>query len=79
MLEYDRIDISEGIDVNKTDASKEYDICHNWYFKHIGFKHEPYLCNESHDLMQKTMNFNDIAVALLKKILQNSLLVYEQK
>ena len=28
MLEYDRIDISEGIDVNKRSASKECDICH---------------------------------------------------
>ena len=33
MLEYDRIDISEGIDVKKTSASKECDICHFWYFK----------------------------------------------
>ena len=33
MLEYDRIDISEGIDVNKTNASKECDICHFWYLK----------------------------------------------
>ena len=31
MLEYDRIDISEGIDINKTNASKECDICHYWY------------------------------------------------
>ena len=28
MLEYDRIDISEGIDIDKTNKSKEYDICH---------------------------------------------------
>ena len=28
MLEYDRIDISEGIDTNKTRASKECTICH---------------------------------------------------
>ena len=35
MLEYDRIDISEGIEVNKTNLSKEYDICHYWYFKNI--------------------------------------------
>ena len=28
MLEHDRIDISEGIDVNKTNAAKECDICH---------------------------------------------------
>ena len=27
MLEYDRIDISEGIEVNKTNLSKECDIC----------------------------------------------------
>ena len=33
MLEYNRIDIFEGIDVNKTSASKECDICHYWYFK----------------------------------------------
>ena len=36
MLEYDRIDISEGIDVNKTNLSKECGICHYWYFKNIG-------------------------------------------
>ena len=28
MPEYDRIDISEGIDINKTNASKERDICY---------------------------------------------------
>ena len=32
MLEYDRIDISEGIDINKTSASKECDICHYRHF-----------------------------------------------
>ena len=66
MLEYDRIDISEGIDVNKTNASKECDICHYWYFKDIGFKYEPYLCNGCHDLMQKAMSFNDIAIVYVK-------------
>ena len=28
MLEYDRIDISEGIDIYKTNKSKECNICH---------------------------------------------------
>ena len=32
MLEYDRIDISEGINMNKTNASRECNICHYWYF-----------------------------------------------
>ena len=38
MLEYNRIDISVETDVNKTDLSKECDICHCLYFKDIGFK-----------------------------------------
>ena len=59
--EYKRTDISEGIDVNKTNLSKECDICHYWYFKDIGFKYEPYLCNGCHDLIQKAMGFNNIA------------------
>ena len=67
MLEYDRTDISEGIDVNKTNASKKCDICHYWYFKDIGFKYEPYLCNVCHDLMQKTMSFNDVAIICFKE------------
>ena len=66
MLEYERIDISEGIDVNKTNLSKECDICHYWYFKNISSKYEPYLCNGCHDLMQKAMSFDNIAVVYVK-------------
>ena len=67
MLEYDRIDISEGIDVNKTSASKECDICHYWYFKNIGFNYEPYICNDCYDLMEKAMSFNDVAIVYVKE------------
>ena len=67
MLEYDRFDISQGIDVNKTNASKECDICHYWCFKDTGFKYEPYLCNGYHDLMQKTMSFNDVGIVYVKE------------
>ena len=66
MLEYERIDISDGIDVNKTNLLKECDIFHYWYFKDIGFKYEPYLCNGCHDLMQKAMSFNNIAIVYVK-------------
>ena len=68
MLEYDRIDISEGVDVNKTSLSKECDICHYWYFKDIGFKYEKYLYNGCHDLMQKAMSFNNVATVYVKGI-----------
>ena len=51
MLQYDRINISEGNDVSKKSLSKECDICHHCFFKNIGFKYEKYLCNGCHDLM----------------------------
>ena len=37
MLKYNRIDISEGIDVDKTNESRECKFCHYWYFlnKHV--------------------------------------------
>ena len=66
MLEYDRIDISEGIDVNKTSLSKGCYICHYWFFKDIGFKNESYLCNGCHDLTQKPMSFNNVAIVYAK-------------
>ena len=66
MLEYDRIDISEGIDTNKTGKSKKCNICHYWDFLDKNFNYEPYLCNGCHDLMQKAMNFNDVAIVSIK-------------
>ena len=32
MLYYDRIDISEGIDLTKSNRSKKCMICHYWFF-----------------------------------------------
>ena len=67
MLECDRIDISEGIDINKSsDKSKEFHICHYWYFLDKNFSYEPHLCNGCHDLMQKAMSFNDVAIVSIK-------------
>ena len=43
MLPYERINISEGIDPDKSDKSEECLICHYWYFKGIGYKYEPHI------------------------------------
>ena len=52
MLECGRIDIPEGIDVNRSnDNSKECDICHYWYFLNQNFSYQPHVCNGCHDLM----------------------------
>ena len=65
MLEYDRIDILGGIDFNKTNASKECNICHYCYVLNKGFKYEPYICNGCHDLTRKVTNF-DVAIVSIK-------------
>ena len=65
MLYYDRIDVSEGIDINKTSASKECDICHYWYFLNYTFNFNPSVCNRCHDVMM-SMNLSDFAVLNIK-------------
>ena len=37
-----------------------------WYFKDIGVKYEPYLCNGCHNLMQKARSFNNAAIVYVK-------------
>ena len=62
MLYFDRTDVSEGIDVNKTSASEECDICHYWYFLNKGFKFQPNVCDRRHDLLMMSMSLSDIAM-----------------
>ena len=37
MIYFHRSELSEGIDVNKINASKEHDISHYWYFLNYSF------------------------------------------
>ena len=67
MLKYDRIDIYEGIDVNKTDKSKECILYHYWYFLDKNFTYGPYLCDGSYNMMQKSINLKNIAVVHVEK------------
>ena len=62
MLGYQKLDISEGIDVNKTSASKECEVCHYWFFKDIGFKFEEHVCNKCHDLLTIACSLKDIKI-----------------
>ena len=56
MLKYDRIDIFEGIHVNKTDKSKECMLCYYWYFLDKNFTYGSYLCGH-YNIMQKSNYF----------------------
>ena len=68
MLYYDRIDVSEGIDVNKTSKTKEHNICSCFYFfLKKGFKFQSYLCSRCHDLVvMMSMSLNNIAILSIK-------------
>ena len=61
MLYYDRIDVSERIDIIKTSASKECDTCYYWHFFNKGFKFQTYVWNGCHDLLMISMNLSNIA------------------
>ena len=73
MIQYERIDNSEEIDFNKTNKSVEFMICHYWYFKDIGFKYQPYVCNACHDYRCYIVgiNKNDAISLLNNSVLDN--------
>ena len=59
---YDRIDVSEGIDINKTNASQECNICHCQYFLDKGFKFQPYVCNGCRDVLMLSINLGNMNI-----------------
>ena len=68
MLQHEKIDFSEGIDFNKTSGSKECMLCHYWYFKDVGFKFEPHVCNKCHNGLMTAHDLKIIAILDVKGI-----------
>ena len=62
MLKYEKFDVSEGIDVNKTSASKESELCHYWFFNDVEFKFDEHICNRCHDLLTMVYSLKNIAI-----------------
>ena len=64
MLEYDRSDLSEGIDINKCKyISKKCSLCKFYYFLDKNFNYRPYLCNGCYDMSLKAINIKNLAIA----------------
>ena len=63
MLQYEKIDVSEGIE-----TSKECMLCHYWYFKDVGFKFEPHVCNKCHDVLMTAYELKNIAILNVKGV-----------
>ena len=68
MLQYERMNTSEGIDINKSKNSKECMICYYWYFKDIGYKFEPYFPNVSHDKWMIVSDLDDFMMLNIKVV-----------
>ena len=68
MLQYDRIDASEGVDINKTIESKEHMFCHYWYFKDVSYKFQPYVCNGCHAVSMTTYELKNIGILNAKSV-----------
>ena len=79
MIEYEKIDISEGIDINKTNKSKECMLCHYWYFLDNNFSYGPYLCDGCYNIMQKCNKFKNIAIVHVKKSAYRIYFLYMSK
>ena len=81
MLEYDRIDISEGIDINKNgDISRECSLCKCYCFLDKNFNHGPYLCDGCHDMSIKAISMQNLAIPYhCGKYLLCYFCIYEQK
>ena len=63
MLEYDRIDLSEGIDVNKCkDTSKKCSLCKFYYFLDKNFNYGLYLCDGCYDMSLKAISMQNLAI-----------------
>ena len=64
---YDRTDLSKGIDVVKSSKSKEYTICHYWFFNH-GFEFQNSVSNVCHDLTMLCLNLRNISIITLEGV-----------
>ena len=62
MLYYDRIDFSEGIDVNKIIISKECDVCHYCYFLSFTFKFHSNVSNRCQNFLMISVNLINNAI-----------------
>ena len=63
MLEYDIIDLSEGIDVkNCEDPSRECSLCKSYYFLNKNFNYQKDLCDGSHHISIKATSMQNVAV-----------------
>ena len=68
MIELKRINISERIDVDKTNKSKECMLCHYWYFLDKNFSYGPYFVMTAIFFLKNLEILKILLLFILKKI-----------
>ena len=68
MLYYDRTDVSEGNDINKTSGSKNCDVCHYSYFLNYTFNFQTNVYNRCHDLLMMPISLSDIVYFIHERL-----------
>ena len=61
-------DIDDSIVSFITVKSKECMLCHYWYILDKNFSYGPYLCSGCYTIMQKSIDFKNIAIVYFKGI-----------
>ena len=67
MIEYDRIDFDECIDLNKTSNSRESWLRSFRYFLDKNFNYQKYYCDGCHDMSTKTVCIKNLAIVYSKR------------
>ena len=65
MIYYKRFDLSDVIDVAKSNSSKEFMVFYNWYFNH-GVEFQKSVCNICHCLLMWCLSISDITINTAK-------------
>ena len=62
---YIKINVSERIEIDKSNESKECMICHCWYLLNLNYTRGPYVCNGCHNISMMTYELENIAILAL--------------
>ena len=79
LLVYEKIDISDDIDVDISDKSRECMLCHYWYFLDKSFNYGPYLCDGCYNMMQKSNKLKIIVIVHIKENVYRICFLYMSK
>ena len=62
MLKYYKIDITEGIYLNKANKSRECMFCHYWCYLNKNFTYGPFTFDGCYNIVQESTDFKNITI-----------------